>query len=163
MYTAHRCAKLIDSGKVTAHHIEQLRDCLPAALQYIQANHIVHHPLRPERIIFTENIENLKLIDVGYEQRPSLSRAATGDDMRAYGEIVVEALNASEADDPALRAVAERCLRTTGRGRIADAGELKAALAGRRGAGRLYGIVIAFLAIMVVVLAWLSARPVNPI
>ena len=154
--------KLIVEGKVTPAHIEQLRRCLPAALEYIQTNHVVHHPLRPERIIFTENIGNLKLIDVGYEQRPALSRAAAGDDIRAYGAIVDEALDACpQADDSALRAVAERCRRTSGRGRIADAGALMAALSGDRRVNRLYAIIIAFLVVMVVVLAWLSSRPVT--
>ena len=69
--------KLIDEGKVTPAHIEQLRRCLPSALAYIQTNHIVHHPIRPERIIFTENIGNLKLIDVGFEQRASPTRRCT--------------------------------------------------------------------------------------
>lgn len=153
--------RLIDEGKVGARHIDQLRRCLPSALEYIQANHIVHHPLRPERIIFTENIENLKLIDVGYEQRRALSPAAADADVRAYGEIVREALDASGIEDAALRSVADRCLRTSGRGRIADAAQLKTALDGRSGNTRLYGIIIAFLAVMVVVLAWLSARPLN--
>lgn len=151
--------KLIDEKKVTPAHIEQLRKRLPAALEYIQTNHIVHHPLRPERILFTENIGNLKLIDVGYEQRPSLSRAAVGDDISAYGSIVEEALAASGIEDPQLRAVAERCRRTYGRGRISDAQELQAALAGDRRTNRLYALVIAFLSIMVVVLAWLLSHP----
>ncbi|MDE6498771.1 MAG: serine/threonine-protein kinase [Muribaculaceae bacterium] len=151
--------KLIDTGGVTPAHIEQLRRCLPAALEYIQTNHIVHHPLRPERIIFTENIGNLKLIDVGFDQRSSLSPAAACDDIRAYGEVVLETLDASGIDDPDLRAVAQRCLRTDRR-RIADIPALQLALSGR-GATRLYGIVIAFLVIMVGVLAWLSARPVK--
>ncbi|MBD5343481.1 MAG: serine/threonine protein kinase [Bacteroides sp.] len=151
--------KLIDTKAVTAAHIDQLRRCLPAALEYIQTNHIVHHPLRPERIIFTENIGNLKLIDVGFDQRASLSPAAACDDIRAYGEILLEALDASDIDDPALRAVAQRCLRTDRR-RIADVPALQLALSGR-GITRLYGVVIAFLVIMVGVLGWLSARPIK--
>ncbi len=151
--------KLIDTRAVTDAHIDQLRRCLPAALEYIQTNHIVHHPLRPERIIFTENIGNLKLIDVGFDQRSALSPAAAGDDIRAYGEILLEALDASDTDHPELRAVAQRCLRTDRR-RPADIPALQLALLGHR-ATRLYIIVIAFLVIMVAVLAWLSARPVN--
>lgn len=149
--------KLIDTGGVTPAHVEQLRRCLPAALEYIQANHIVHHPIRPERIIFTENIGNLKLIDVGFEQRASLSRSAANDDIRAYGEVVKETLDASGIEDAPLRAVADRCLRTDRR-RIADVQELQLALASRR-SNRLYIIVIAFLAVMVTVLAWLLSRP----
>lgn len=152
--------KLIDTGGVTKAHLDQLRRCLPLALEYIQANHIVHHPIRPETIIFTENIGNLKLIDVGFEQRASLTPAATGDDIRAYGCVVREALDASGVDDSELRSVADRCLRTDRR-RIADVQELQLALAGRRAGNRLYGIVVGFLVIMVFVLAWLSARPIE--
>ncbi len=153
--------KLIDTGGVTEAHIGQLRRCLPAALEYIQTNHIVHHPIRPERIIFTENIGNLKLIDVGFEQRESLSRASAADDIRAYGEVVREALGASGIEDNRLSDVADRCLRADRR-RITDVQSLHMALSGERRARRFYFIVIAFLTVMVVVLAWLSARPVNP-
>lgn len=152
--------KLIDEGKVTPAHIEQLRRCLPDALAYIQANHIVHHPIRPERIIFTENIGNLKLIDVGFEQRAALSRAAACDDIRAYGDVVLETLDASGIDDPALREVAERCVRKDRR-RIFDVQDLKLALAGPSRSNRLYVMIIAFLVVMVAVLGWLCARPVN--
>lgn len=117
----------------------------------------MHHPIRPERIIFTENIGNLKLIDVGFEQRASLSRSAANDDIRAYGEVVKETLDASGIEDAPLRAVADRCLRTDRR-RISDVQELQLALASRR-SNRLYIIVIAFLAVMVTVLAWLLSRP----
>ena len=152
--------KLIDEGKVTPAHIEQLRRCLPSALAYIQTNHIVHHPIRPERIIFTENIGNLKLIDVGFEQRESLSRAAACDDIRAYGEVVLETLDSSGIADPALHAVAERCVRTDSR-RIAGVDELQLALSGHGRSNRLYIMIIAFLVVMVAVLGWLCTRPVN--
>ena len=58
-------AKLLREGKVTKEHVSKLRNQLVDALEYIQDNHLAHHPLRPENIIFTENIGNLKLIDVG--------------------------------------------------------------------------------------------------
>ena len=45
--------KLIDQGRVTVAHISQMRHQLVNALEYIQANHIVHPPLRPENIIVT--------------------------------------------------------------------------------------------------------------
>ena len=60
--------KLINEGKVTPAIIDKLRHELVDAMEYIQNNHIVHHPIRPETIIFTENIGNLKLIDVGFDQ-----------------------------------------------------------------------------------------------
>lgn len=153
--------KLIDKGEVTEAHIEQLRRCLPAALEYIQSNHIVHHPIRPERIIFTENIGNLKLIDVGFDQHEATSPAMACDDVRAYGQIVTETLDASGVSDPQLRSVAERCLRRDGHRRIADAHDLHIALEGTRTGRRFYLIIIAFLSIMVILLAWLSTKPVN--
>ena len=153
--------KLIDTGGVTEAHIGQLRRCLPAALEYIQTNHIVHHPIRPERIIFTENIGNLKLIDVGFEQRESLSRASAADDIRAYGEVVREALDASGIEDNRLSDVADRCLRADRR-RITDVQSLHIALSGERRARRFYIKVKAFMTVKVLFLANLSARPVNP-
>ena len=48
--------KLINEGKVTPAIIDKLRHELVDAMEYIQTNHIVHHPIRPETIIFTENI-----------------------------------------------------------------------------------------------------------
>lgn len=94
---------------------------------------------------------------MGFEQRASLSRSAANDDIRAYGEVVKETLDASGIEDAPLRAVADRCLRTDRR-RISDVQELQLALASRR-SNRLYIIVIAFLAVMVTVLAWLLSRP----
>ena len=46
--------KLIKENKVTPEIIEKLRHNLIDAIDYIQTNHIVHHPIRPERIIFTD-------------------------------------------------------------------------------------------------------------
>ena len=88
--------KLIDEKKVTRAHIEQLRHQLVNALDYIQSKHIVHPALTPDNIIFTENIGNLKLIDVGYEQRPSLSHQSTADDIYNYGKVLDEALRAAQ-------------------------------------------------------------------
>ena len=51
---------LLDNGKVTQAHIDKLKTQFISALEYIQTNHIAHLPIRAERIIFTENIGNLK-------------------------------------------------------------------------------------------------------
>ena len=72
--------KLLKEGKVTEAHIEKLSHNLVDALEYIQNNHLAHHPLTPENIIFTENIGNLKLIDVGFDQRKYLSHGDTSQD-----------------------------------------------------------------------------------
>ena len=84
--------KLIDEGKVTPEIIEKLRHDLVDAIDYIQTNHIVHHPIRPETIIFTENIGNLKLIDVGFDQRQHMEPADMSEDIYNYGLVLSEAL-----------------------------------------------------------------------
>lgn len=158
--------KLIDKKAVTAHHLQQLRDRLPQALQYIQENRVAHHPLRPETIIFTENIGNLKLIDVGFEQRPQLSLRDASEDITAYGRVLLEAIKAcNEPVDPRLRRVAERCVAASGtHRRIADVHALQLALRDRR-FDRIYLIIIAFLVIMVALLAWFNSawRPEVPV
>lgn len=101
--------KLIDEGRVTAHHLSQMRHQLVSALEYIENNHIAHPPLTADNIIFTENIGNLKLIDVGFEQRKSLTHREVSDDIFNYGVVLGQALEATGTDDPVLRRVARRC------------------------------------------------------
>ena len=93
-------AKLIKEGKVTREHVNKLRHQLVEALEYIQDNHLAHHPLRPENIIFTENIGNLKLIDVGFDQRNSLTPRDTSEDIANYGRVVKQVLDSVDFDDP---------------------------------------------------------------
>lgn len=157
--------KLIDTGAVTPAHVEQLRRCLPSALEYIQRNHIEHHPIRPERIIFTENIGNLKLIDVGFDQHASTAPSQVCDDIQAYGRVVLETLDASGIADPQLHSVAERCLPDQAHGPlrrhpITNVDALHMALEGTTAGRRFYIVIIAFLTIMVILLAWLSARQI---
>ena len=148
--------KLIDTRKLTAAHIEKLRTSLVSAMKYIQTNHIVHHPIRPERIIFTENIGNLKLIDVGFEQKPALTPHDTAEDIFNYGTIVLEALESSGVNDPVFRRVAERCIAADPRRRFKDVDSLQLALDNRK-SKYLYITIIIFLTIMVAVLAWFSS------
>lgn len=148
--------KLINEKKVTRRHVEQLRHQLVNALDYIQSNHIVHPPLRPDNIIFTENICNLKLIDVGFEQRPSLSHQSTSDDMYNYGQVLTQALDAADFDDPTLRRIARRCTDPDPKKRYRDLQQLHLALE-NRGYSRIYLIVIAFLVLMVLLLIWLKS------
>lgn len=154
---------LLDEGKVTQAHIDRLKTQFISALEYIQTNHIAHLPIRPERIIFTENIGNLKLIDVGFEQKPALTPEQASDDIRNFGVIVLETLNKSGINDPHLRRIAERCADADSRRRYRDTHDLRMAVENRHG-NRLYIIVIVFLVIMVAVLAWLSSpyKPATP-
>lgn len=143
--------KLIDEGKVTRHHIDQLKYKLPDALQYIEDNHIVHRPIRPETILFTENTENLKLIDVGFDQRNKLTNTEVADDIYNYGLVVKEALDKSGIADSRLHRVADRCLDPDRRRRYATVDSMRLALQWRSNA-KIYIFIILFLAIMVAIL-----------
>ena len=101
--------KLLDKGEVTEKHIEKLCTQMVEAMDYIQNNHIVHFPLRPETVIFTENIENLKLIDVGFDQRDTLTAAEATDDILSFGRILSEALDAVPDAPAYLRRIADKC------------------------------------------------------
>lgn len=153
-------SKLLKEGKVTSAHISKLRNQLVDALEYIQDNHLAHHPLRLDNIIFTENIGNLKLIDVGFEQRSSLTPHDTSEDIANYGMVVKQVLDSTKYDDPTLRRVAERCLDP--KRRYTNAHRLRMALADRS-AKKMYLWIIAFLAVMVIILVWMSLCPPTPV
>ena len=152
--------KHLDQGKVTHAHVEQLRHQLVDALDYIQNKHIVHPPLRPENILFTENIGNLKLIDVGFEQRPSLSHQSVKDDIYNYGLVIKEVLEKTGIEDPVLQKVARKCTEPDPRRRYHDLQQLHLALEDR-GIKWLYIVIIIFLSIMVLILVWLRS-PYSP-
>ena len=146
--------KLIDEKRVTPHHIEQLRHQLVSAMDYIQTNHIVHHPIRPERIIFTENIGNLKLIDVGFDQKEHLEPTDAAEDIYNYGLVLKEVLDSIDEKYPNLRKIAERCTDPNPSHRYHDVQELHLALERRTG-NQLYLFIIIFLVLMILFLAWL--------
>lgn len=147
--------KLINEKKVTPAVIEQLRHQLVNALEYIESQHIVHPPLRPENILFTENIGNLKLIDVGFEQRPSLSHQSTADDIYNYGKVLTEALDAAGSNDATLRRVARKCSEPDPRRRYRDMQQVHLALE-NRGNRLFYIFIAAFLVLMLVLVIWLK-------
>lgn len=155
--------KLIDEKKITPEIIDKLRRQLVDAMEYIQDNHIVHHPIRPETIIFTENIGNLKLIDVGFDQREYLEPADASEDIYNYGLVLKEALDAMPDKNPALFRIAERCTDSNPRCRYRDVQDLKLAFV-QRTSNRLYIMCIAFLLAMILLLAWFSSpyRPATP-
>ncbi len=158
--------KLIDRKEVNAAILDKIVRQLPEAIAYIQENHILHHPIRPETIIFTENIRNLKLIDVGFDQREHLTPTDASEDIRNYGLVLRAALDAykassSDVAQPSASAlaryakVADRCLSDDPRRRFRDIPDLKMALAGDSNR-RLYLTIICFLAAMALILGWLS-------
>lgn len=154
-------AKLIDRKEITPEILDKIVVQLPEAIAYIQKNHILHHPIRPETIIFTENIRNLKLIDVGFDQKEHLTPTAAGEDIHNYGTILSRTLDALPSDTAVspsqlarYRKVAERCLTDDPRRRFRDVQDLKMALAGDSNK-RLYLTIILFLAAMTLILGWL--------
>ena len=154
--------KLIDEKRVTPHHIEQLRHQLVSAMDYIQSNHIVHHPIRPERIIFTENIENLKLIDVGFDQKEHLEPTDAAEDIYNYGLVLKEVLDSVDENYPNLRKIADRCTDRNPARRYHDVQELHLALE-RRSGNYLYLLIISFLVLMVLFLTWMIiSEPAKP-
>lgn len=144
--------KLIDEKRVTPKHIEQLRHQLVSAMDYIQSNHIVHHPIRPERIIFTENIGNLKLIDVGFDQKEHLEPTDAAEDIYNYGLVLKEVLNSVDGEYPNLHKIADRCTDPNPSRRYRDVQDLHLALE-RRSGNRLYLMIIIFLVLMILFLA----------
>lgn len=146
--------KLIAQGKVTPEIVKKIARCLPDAIDYIQTNHIVHHPIKASSVIFTEKIQNLKLIDVGFDQKNVLSPADSTEDIRNFGKVLLQALDASPEPDPRLRAVGERCV---GSNPYRSVQQLQMALHGSS-VSRLYVAIIAFLIIMVAILSIIIVR-----
>lgn len=162
-------AKLIREGKVTREHIAKLHTQLLDALDYIQANHIEHHPLDASRVIFTENVGNLKLIDVGYNQKRVLSSDDTSHDILNYGVLLTQALEAvdPEGTDPTLktlRRVAAGCTNPDPSRRFRSVNAVRLALTPRR-TNVVYVVIIAFLVAMIAILLWLNSasRPASAI
>lgn len=148
--------KLINENKVTPEIIGKLRHDLVDAIDYIQTNHIVHHPIRPETIIFTENIGNLKLIDVGFDQRRHMEPADVSEDIYSYGMVLNEALDHLEEKDAHLRRVARRCVEPDPKKRYRDVQDLHLALEDRS-SKHLYMLLILFVTLMIVLAVWVTS------
>lgn len=140
--------KLINRGEVTEDIVKKIARCVPDAIDYIQANHIVHHPIKASSIIFTEKIRNLKLIDVGFDQKNVLEVADTTEDIRNFGHVLIQALDACPEPNQHLRAVAEKCI---GPAPYHTVQQLQMALHGGS-TSRLYIIIISVLTLMVAAL-----------
>lgn len=149
--------KLLDRKEVTPEIRQKIVTSLVDALRYIQTNHIVHHPLRPETIIFTENIRNLKMIDVGFDQKQNLTSEDASADVYNFGKVLTEVLDATGETSGHLRRIAERCTNPDPSRRYRDANELRMAIDGNNNR-RLYLVIIAFLAVMTVLLGWLCIK-----
>lgn len=149
-------AKLIREKRVTRAHLEKVCIQLVDALDYIQRNHIVHFPVRPETIIFTENIGNLKLIDVGFDQKEHLTPADAEEDILNFGK-VLKAVLAEVPDAPAyLKRIAARCTDSNPKNRYRAIHDLRLDLA-RRSNNKIYLAIIIFLVVMIGILVWLTS------
>lgn len=141
--------RLIDEKRLTPRIVKRLRTQLLDALNYIQENHIVHHPITPDSIIFTEYNENLKLINVGYDQTSSLSEQDTQADIESYGRVLAEVLDNLPESLPILRKVANKA--------VDRARPYKSFMdlqldINRRSATTLYMIVAALIAVLLVLI-----------
>ncbi|MDE7472070.1 MAG: protein kinase [Muribaculaceae bacterium] len=146
--------KLIDTNRVTADTIYKITHQLVDAMEYVQTNHIVHHPIRPENIIFTENIGNLKLINVGFDQKAHLSPAEASEDIFNFGLVLTEALKAVPEGQryTDLRRVAAKCINPDPKMRYRDIQELKLALNNRT--NNMLIVLLGFLLVMLGVMAY---------
>lgn len=145
--------ELIDTRRVTPKIVHRLQTQLLDAMAYIQENHVAHHPLRPEDILFTEYNENLKLANVGYDRTDTLPRDVSASDMQRYGEILTEVLDMLPASLPRLRKVARKCMAPdTPYRSVAD---LQLDLE-RRTSSQIYIFICLFIVIMTVLLIWFT-------
>ncbi len=152
--------KLIEKGEVDESILTKVNTNLVDALDYIQQNHIVHHKITADRIIFTENVRNLKVIDVGFDQLDHLSRQDTEDDIKAFGEILQKTLDACPPEVAQRHSRCRKVAQNAIAGQYADVQELKMALNDRK-ASRFGLFIAAFLVIMIVLLAWLTSMVRN--
>lgn len=147
--------RLIDEKRLTPKIIHRLETQLLDALEYIQENHLIHLPVAPDNIIFTEYTENLKLINVGYDHRESLARQDTKRDIINYGKLMLEVLDNLPEDLPKLRRVAKKAVDPDGP--YHSIPQLKMALRERSMTTILIWL-LAFIALMLGVLIWLNLR-----
>lgn len=145
--------RLIDEKHLTPRIVHRLETQLLDALDYIQENHVVHQPIAPENIIFTEYTENLKLINVGYDHKEELSEQDTQADIRAYGEVLGEVLDHLPASLPRLRHIAANAEA----GRYKSISELRLAIE-RRSSATIYVCICIFIAVMTALLCWLAFK-----
>ncbi|MDE6289973.1 MAG: protein kinase [Muribaculaceae bacterium] len=147
--------RLIDEKRLTPKIIQRLETQLPDAMEYIQENHIMHEPITPENIIFTEYNENLKLINVGYDHRDRLEHQDTKLDIIYYGRLINEVLDNLPEQLPKLRRVAKKA--ADPEGPINNVQDLKMALRERSKTSTII-MLLGFIIMMLGVLIAISIR-----
>lgn len=144
--------RLIDEKRLTPKIVHRLQTQLPDVLEYIQENHVAHWPITPETIIFTEYNENLKLTNVGYDKKKSLTSQDTREDIRSYGAVVNEVLDNLPTTLPRLRKIAGKCRDGEHYRTVSD---LQLDLE-RRSSAQLYIFLCIFLGLMCALMIWLT-------
>lgn len=148
--------KLLDNSEVTEEHLQKVCHQLVDAIEYIQHNHLVHFPIRPETIIFTENVDNLKLIDVGFDQRQHLTPAEATDDIYNFGLTLSQVLKTLPTAPSYLKKVAEKCCNPDAGQRYKSVHQLRMAIA-HRSDNKFYIYILLFLMVMIGLLIWVSS------
>lgn len=147
--------RLIDERRLTPKIVRRLETQLLDAIEYIQENHIVHAPITPDSIIFTEYNENLKLLNVGYASADALSPDDTKADIEAYGKILNEVLDHLPASLPRLRKIARKCEEHPESYHSVSDIQLDIE---RRSSSQLYILLCVFICVMAGLLVWLATR-----
>ena len=147
--------RLIDEKRLTPKIIQRLTTQLPDVMEYMQENHVMHHPITPDNIIFTEYNENLKLTNVGYDHRDRLEPQDTKQDILNYGKLMNEVLDNLPEQLPKLRKVARKA--EDPEGRIDTVHDLKMALIERSNTSTII-MLLGFIIIMLGVLIAITIR-----
>lgn len=147
--------RLIDEKRLTPQIVHRLETQLLDAMQYIQENHIVHHPITPDTIIFTEYTQNLKLINVGYDHSSQLSVQDTKSDIQDFGKVMNEVLDNLPTSLPKLRHIANKA--ADPEGPYDSISDVQLALE-RRHSGSIYIWLSCFILVMLGLLIWLELR-----
>lgn len=147
--------RLIDEKRLTPKIVERLQTQLLDAMEYIEENHLAHFPITPETIIFTEYNENLKLINVGYAHKSSITPVDCCDDVKSYGKVLNEVLDNLPVSMPRLRRIANKCVNDCHA--FSTISDLQLAIE-RRNSSQLFTIISVFILLMAALLIWLTLK-----
>lgn len=147
--------RLIDEKRLTPKILHRLQTQLLDAMEYIQENKLVHTPISPDTIIFTEYNDNLKLINVGYNHANALSEQDTIEDIRSYGKVLNEVLDNLPASLPRLRRIARRCEENPQAYRSISGVQLALE---KRSSAQIFIYICTFIVLMACLLIWLTLK-----
>lgn len=148
-------SRLIAERKITPRILRRLETQLLDAIEYIQENHIIHSPVTPDTIYFTGDQDNLKLINVGFDRREHLTPADMNADIRAYGRVLMQAIDATGERLPQLRRIAERCCTADPSKGYQHPRDITLAIERRSNSG-IFIVLISIIAVLCALLIWLT-------